>query len=154
MGTVACAIRDRPSRSRSFSVRLHRPPSDEHYRSASRKGASPILCYRICATLLGSIGVCDECERAGTSADHEMGVFGEVTKFLWFLCDSIREEPDACYIMVTEFAAVVVPMIMIIEPDWALKKAQVPSLCTILFFFASAAQLCYFHHTLFVLRRT
>ena len=54
-----------------------------------------------------------------------MGVYGEVAKFLWFLCDSIKEEPDACYIMASEFAMVGVPIIMIMEPEWTFKKAQV-----------------------------
>jgi len=59
-----------------------------------------------------------------------MGVYGEVTKFLWFLCDSVREEPDACYIMANEFSAVSIPMLMILEPDWSYQKAQVPFLHT------------------------
>jgi len=54
-----------------------------------------------------------------------MGVYGEVAKFLWFLCDSIKEEPDACYIMASEFAMVGVPIMMIMEPEWTFKKAQV-----------------------------
>ena len=54
-----------------------------------------------------------------------MGVFGEVAKFLWFLCDSIKEEPDACYIMATEFTAVGVPIMMMMEPEWSFKKAEV-----------------------------
>jgi len=59
-----------------------------------------------------------------------MGVYGEVTKFLWFLCDSVREEPDACYIMANEFSAVTIPMLMILEPGWSYQKAQVPFLHT------------------------
>jgi hypothetical protein len=54
-----------------------------------------------------------------------MGIYGEVTKFLWFLCESIKEEPDACYIMATEFASVGVPLMMLMEPEWTYKKAQV-----------------------------
>lgn len=54
-----------------------------------------------------------------------MGVFGEVAKFLWFLCDSIKGEPDACYIMATEFTAVGVPIMMMMEPEWSFKKAEV-----------------------------
>ena len=54
-----------------------------------------------------------------------MGVFGEVVKFLWFLCDSIKEEPDARYIMATEFTAVGVPIMMMMEPEWSFKKAEV-----------------------------
>jgi hypothetical protein len=54
-----------------------------------------------------------------------MGVFGEVAKFLWFLCESIKEEPEACYIMATEFATVSIPVLMIMEPEWSYKKAEV-----------------------------
>lgn len=61
----------------------------------------------------------------GASPDHEMGVYGEVAKFLWFLCDSIKEEPDACYIMASEFAMIGIPIMMIMEPEWTFKKAQV-----------------------------
>ena len=58
-----------------------------------------------------------------------MGVFGEVAKFLWFLCESIKEEPEACYIMATEFATVSIPVLMIMEPEWSYKKAEVVSCC-------------------------
>ena len=62
-------------------------------------------------------------ELLGESLDHEMGIVGEVAKFLWFLCQSIREEPDAVYIMATEFTEVCVPMLLILERDWSYKKA-------------------------------
>lgn len=62
---------------------------------------------------------------AGVSADHEMGVFGEATKFMWCLCDSIKEEPDACYIMAPEFATVSMLILMMMNPEWTFKRAQV-----------------------------
>ena len=64
----------------------------------------------------------------GVSPDHEMGVYGEVAKFLWFMCDSIKEEPDACYVMASEFATIGVPIMMIMEPEWTFKKAQIETM--------------------------